>query len=221
MLILPESLLLIALKDQKGTVLFTAATVLPYSIIGAVLTELYIKKYIGFSDGKLEVISNEESKIILNNEILNFMKTSKKRDMKSWLLKINNNIKDIKGKTLNHLVDKKVLGKETSKMLGFLSKTIYPTLDPEPEEKLRSDIRKFVLDKETPDFWNIALLALVQVSQLLEDIFSQGELRLAKDRISELIDRTHEGEAISAEQSRFIKSLVNAIAEASGTSGSV
>ena len=222
MLTLPEKLMLIALKDEKGTVLFTAMGILPFSIIGAILIELYFANKIDYEDNKIIVKDSAPTGNNFFDEVLKIISDSgKKKDTKYWMLKINNKIKNIKDKTLRHLVKSNVLKEETYKVLYIFKKTKYPTINPEPEKELRSSIKKFILKHENPDEKNIALLSLVQVTRLLEDLFEKSEIREARDRINELVERTHMGDAIREETSRLIKGVVEGIADASGTGGTI
>lgn len=223
MLTLPEQLMLIALKDEKGTVLFTAMGILPFSIIGAILIELYFANRIDYFDNKIVVKDATPTGNEFFDEVLKIIVDSgKKKDTKFWLLKITDKIKNIKEKTLQHLVRSNVLKEEKYKVLSLITKTKYPTINPEPEKELRATIKKFILKHENPDEKNIALLSLVQVTRLLEDLFEQKEeLREAKERITELVERTHIGDAIREETSRLIKGVVTGIADASGTGGTI
>jgi golgi phosphoprotein 3 len=222
MLTLPEQLMLIALKDEKGTVLFTAMGILPFSIVGAILIELYFAKKIDYEDNKITIIDPSPSGNAFFDEILKIIVDSgKRKDTKYWLLKITDKIKNIKEKTLQHLVRSNVLKEETYKVLSLITKTKYPTINPEPEIELRSRIKKFILRHENPDERNIALLSLVQVTRLLEDIFMKEEIREAKERINELVERTHMGDAIREETARLIKGVVTGVADASGTGGTI
>ncbi len=222
MLTLPEQLMLIALKDEKGTVLFTAMGILPFSIIGGILIELYFADKIDYQDSKILVKDPTPTGNEFFDEVLKIIVDSgKKKDTKYWMLKLNDKVKKIKEKTLQHLVRSNVLKEETYKVLSLITRTKYPTINPEPEEELRSRIKKFILKHENPDERNTALLSLVQVSRLLEDLFEKEEIREAKIRITELVERTHMGDAIREETSRLIKGVVEGIADASGTGGTI
>ncbi|MFC2130198.1 GPP34 family phosphoprotein [Bacteroidota bacterium] len=222
MLTLPEQLMLIALKDEKGTVLFTASGILYFSIIGAIIMELYFAKKIDYENKTIIVMDNTPTGNPFFDDVLHIISDSgNKKDIKYWLLKINSKIKNVKERTLENLVDSKVLKEENHKVLGLFSKKTYPTINPEPEIKLRECIKNFVLNKENPDERNIALLSLTQTSNLLEDIFNQNEVKAAKERINELVKRSHQGEAIREETSRLIQSITTGIADASGTGGPI
>jgi len=222
MLTLPEQLMLIALKDEKGTVLFTAMGILPFSIIGAILIELYFADKIDYIDNRIIIKDSTPTGNSFFDEVLKIIVDSgKKKDTKYWLLKITDKIKNSKEKTLQYLVKSNVLKEEKYKVLSLIPKTKYPTINPEPEKELRSRIKKFILHHENPDEKNVALLSLVQVTRLLEDLFEKSEIHEAKDRINELVERSHMGDAIREETSRLIKGVVEGIADASGTGGTI
>ena len=222
MLTLPEQLMLIALKDEKGTVLFTASGILHFSIIGAIMMELYFAKKIDYENKKIIVTDNTPTGNAFFDNVLQIISDSgNTKDIKYWLLKINSKIKNVKERTIGHLVFSKVLKEENHKIFGLFSKKTYPTINPEPEIKLRECIKNFVLNKEAPDERNIVLLSLSQISNLLEDIFNKDDIKTAKERISELVTRSHHGEAIREETSRLIQGITTGIADASGTGGPI
>ncbi len=221
MLTIPEQLLLIALQDEKGTVLFTATTVLPYALIGATLTELFFADAIELNEELVITKTLQSHQFKLCSEILESMKEKNvKKDLKYWILTLNKKFKNIKEIILDHLVENNVLDKKESKVLGLFTKTIYPTINQKPEKELREKIRNLILNNEKPEEKYITLLELCNVSSLLEDIFNQDELKTARQRLNAFIERTNEGEAIRAETSYFLTNLSKAIKEASGTSGS-
>jgi len=221
MLTIPEQLLLIALQDEKGTVLFTSATVLPYSLIGAALTELFFSDAIELEEEIVLLKDIRANKNITYRQLYEFMKQKNlKKDLKYWILTLNKKFKNFKEIVLEHLVENQVLEKKQSKILGLFSKTTYPTLNPQPEIQLRESIRNQLLNDEIPNERYIALLQLCHVSSLLEDVFNQDELKKARQRLNIFIDRTNESEAIRAETSYFLINLSEAIKESSGTSGS-
>jgi golgi phosphoprotein 3 len=218
MLTLPEQLMLIALKDEKGTVLFTAMGILPFAIIGAILIELYFAGKINIEKNKIFVQDYSPTGNDFFDDVLKIISESgSKKEAKNLLLKINVKIKNIKERTLEYLVEKKVLKEENYKIFSIIKRKKYPTINPEPEKELRFKIRNFILKQESPDERNIALLSLINVSRLLEDIFNKDEIKTAKERINEIIDRTHSGEAISGGTSRILKSISMGIVDASGT----
>jgi len=222
MLSLHEELLLIALKDEKGTILFTSATVLPYALLGAVLEELFLAKKIHYENSKIIVIDKSSTGNKFFDKVLQYLpEVNNDIKLKKALMKLNKKVKDIKMKTIKHLVIKGVLKEENSKVLGLFSKKTYPTLNAHPEKELRKKIRDHIFNEETPEERMSALLGLIQISQLLEDVFQQDEIDKAKKRIKEILDRTNEGDAIPEENARFIRDLNDTITEVTATGGSL
>ncbi len=217
MLTLPEQLALIALKDEKGSVLLAATEALPYSLLASVLFELFLENRIDFSGDKIELTDSEPTGDSLFDEILGFisnMKSSPKP--KDLLLKLDGEVKNIKEKAIQKLVENEVLEEKKSKILGFIPRTTYPTKNPEPEKKLRDDLRKYVLEDKSCDERSVALLKLAKSSQLLQDIFNPSELKNANKCIESMLERENPETSISAESVKLIKLLGEAVEDAIG-----
>ncbi len=67
MLNLMEELLLLALDDEKGKIIFSSSSALPYGLRGALLLELTLANKIDIVNKKLVVIDNTPT----NNPLLN------------------------------------------------------------------------------------------------------------------------------------------------------
>lgn len=222
MLSLHEELLLIALKDEKGTILFTSATVLPYTLLGAVLEELFLAKKIDYEDSKIVVLDKSSTGNKFFDKILQLLPdVNDSIKLKKTFIKLNKKVKDVKHKTIKHLVNKGVLKEENSKVLGVFSKKTYPTLNSQPEKELRKKIRNYILNEETPEERMSALIGLIQISQLLEDVFQQDEIEKVKIRVKSILERTNEGDAIPEKNARFIRDLNTIITEVTATGGSL
>ncbi len=222
MLSLHEELLLIALKDEKGTILFTSATVLPFALLGAVLEELFLANKIDYDGSKILIIDKSSTGNKFFDKILNILPDAGDDiKLKKALLKLNKKVKDIKLKTIKHLVNKGVLREENSKVLGLFSKKTFPTLNTQPEKELRQKIRDNILKEESPEERLSALFGLIQISQLLEDVFNQDEIPQAKKRLKDIFERTNQGDAIPEKNARFIRDLNANITEVTATGGSL
>ena len=113
MLTLSEKLLLLALNDEKGSVVFSASTALPYGLAGAILLELYLKDFISFRDEKVKVKSrNGTGNEILDDVLSLIIKENKMHDAKYWVQKIYSKLSDLQERIANNLVAQKILSKE-------------------------------------------------------------------------------------------------------------
>jgi Golgi phosphoprotein 3 len=206
MLTLPEELMLLALRDDKGSVIFSASTALPYGLAGAVLLELFFKGKITYGNKKIQVIDKSIIDDPVLNEALNLMKNSSKdRNPKYWIQKINSKVKKLKQRVIDNLIAQQILNREGHKILWFFNIDRYPTLDVVPEMEIRTTIRNIVLNDYDATEREIALLSLMKACSLINEVFQRSERKLAKKKIKELLE--------NQKMSKDVSSAVNAITQ--------
>ena len=207
MLTLSEKLLLLALHDEKGSVGFSASMALPYGLTGALLIELYLANKITFVDKKVQVIDATTTNNELLNEALALIDNSTKlRSAEYWLSTISSKVKGIQQRLANQLVDKGILAEQEQTFLWVLKSTRYPTQDAKPEHDIRQQLKDIVLDGQNATEEDIALLSLVEVCELIAEVFNKDDRKFAQKRIKEL--------AIDEEISKAISQTVEQITAA-------
>ena len=207
MLTLSEKLLLLALHDEKGSVVFSASMALPYGLTGALLIELYLANKITFVDKKVQVIDATTTNNELLNEALALIDNSTKlRSAEYWLSTISSKVKGIQQRLANQLVDKGILAEQEQTFLWVLKSTRYPTQDAKPEHDIRQQLKDIVLDGQNATEEDIALLSLVEVCELIAEVFNKDDRKFAQKRIKEL--------AIDEEISKAISQTVEQITAA-------
>lgn len=198
MLTLSEKLLLLGLHDEKGSVVFSASTALPYGLAGALLVELYLAKRIDFVGKLIKVVNPKPTDNELLNETLTLIRSSDKaRNAKYWINTIYAKVKKIQQRLADHLVKKSVLSKEEHSFLWVINYNRYPTLDEKPEQDIRSHIKNIVFNGKPANEEDIALLSLVQACELVSEVFEKKDCSTAKERIEELAKEQSVGKAIS------------------------
>jgi Golgi phosphoprotein 3 len=187
MLTLSEKLLLIGLHDDKGSVVFSASTALPYGLAGALLLELFLAKRLDFSGKNVRVVSSQPFNNELLDEVLGLISSSGKvRDAKYWLKTIHAKVKNIQQRLAEQLVTKKVLASEAHSFLWVFNYKRYPTINSKPEQDVRSEIKQIALRGNKADSENAALLGLVKACELVNEVFDKSERSRAKKRIDDL-----------------------------------
>lgn len=198
MLTLSEKLLLLALHDEKGSVVFSASMALPYGLAGALLLELYLANKITFVDKKVQVIDATTTNNELLNEALALIDNSSKlRGAEYWLSSISSKVKGIQQRLANQLVDKGILAEQEQTFLWVIKSTRYPTQDAKPEHDIRQQLKDIVLDGQNATEEDIALLSLVQVCELIAEVFNKDDRKFAQKRIKELSKDEKVSKAIS------------------------
>jgi len=196
-----EELVLLGLKDEKGT--FVTSTTLLYAIGGAVISELLMQERI-----KLELVKkNNYVKIIdtkptgdeILDETINKFKNSKKdRYINDWVQTIAG-LKKLLHRIAVQLCNKGILKADEDKVLLIFTRKIYPEINPKPEREIIERLRKAIFtDTKDVDPNTIILLSLAKNAELLNYTFDRKELKSRKDRIESLIKGEITGAAAKA-----------------------
>jgi len=188
-LFLHEELMLLALRDEEGTVISSSTIV--YTLAGALLGALMLEERIAFTDDKkryIEVKNDEPLGDAILDECIGLIQDAKKpKTLKEWVLKFVH-LKDLKTRVIQSLVDRHIVHADEASVLLFFSQKVYPQTDPGPErsivERLRRAIFRGTRDVEPR---TVALLALAKAAGLLNHHFEGSDLRERKDRIKEIV----------------------------------
>lgn len=189
MLNLAEELLLLALHDEKGTVLSSASTALKYGLSGAILMELTLNRRLHTDEKNLVVVDAASTGDDVLDEALTKIRESKRnRNAKYWVNKLSKGITDLKGRLLNRLVHKGILRREEHRILWVIPSQRYPTKDAKMEQGVREHIRAVILDGKMPDSRMTMLISLIKACNLVNELFSRKERKIARKRIKEIAE---------------------------------
>jgi len=218
MLSLSEELLLLALHDEKGSVLFNSSTSLPYGLVGTGLLELLFQNRIVLKEKNIECINQTPVGDPILDEMLKLIVSSTKiRNVKYWIPKIQSKVKHIRERLTDSLVQKGILRREGHKILGVFPSSRYPTQNPSSEFEIRNRIRNVVLFDHPPKEREIALISLIKVCGLINEVFEKNERKKARQRIKELSKDEVIGKMVSevvAQMTAAISASVTASAAA-------
>jgi len=219
MLPLPEQLLLLALHDEKGSVLFSASTALRYGLAGAVLLDLLFQDKVALVDDKIRMLDRSQVDDATLNRALDVIEQSKKdRSPKYWIGKIPHKIRDLQDRITDQLVQKNILRREGRSFLWVFEVNRYPTANAVPESEIRHRIRNIVLHDHPADETNVALISLMKACGLVNEVFSKDERKAAKRKIKELAESEQFGKAVSAVVTEMTIAITAAITAATVSS---
>jgi len=208
MLTVTEDLMLLAVHDEKGSLIFSASANLPYGLAGAILLDLIEKNKIQISNKKIILNDYSPTGNQYLDDVLILMKNkSKEVELKYWIQKIGNNITDIQKLVLESLVEKGVLKKSEQKLLWLIEFNRYPTLNPIPELETRKKIHDAVLRNEAPDPRTLSLVSLIYVCSLIDEVFNKEDRKDAKQTILKLM----KNDDMSNEVQKVISDIIEAI----------
>jgi Golgi phosphoprotein 3 len=188
-LTLHEEILLLALKNRKGTTAIESHYNLAMG--GAILAELLLLGRIQVQEEKKRrfaiVSSTRSTGDKLLDECLGRVAESKKRQqMKTWVSRFSNTSK-LKRRVAVQLCRKGVLRESEDRVLFLFKRTIYPELDPRPERALVERLRRAIFTSTSQvEPRTAVLVALAFHSDLLKNAFAKKELKSRKKRIESL-----------------------------------
>jgi Golgi phosphoprotein 3 len=195
---LAEELLLLALNEEKGTVLLRAQTALPYGLAGALLIELVEAGLLRFEGKNLVASPSGYAQDELLEEVLAKIRSSRRtHTLKYWVLRMGRSGGKIKKKLLTRLVEKRILQREEYRVLGIFPTQHYPEADSRPEFEIRRRMQSGILRGGTRDEGTAVLISLAYACDLIGLIFEKGERREAKRIAKEITKSQPVGSAVA------------------------
>jgi Golgi phosphoprotein 3 len=197
-LYLHEEILLLALRDEEGTI--ASGTMYQYAIGAALLSELLLSKRIEVEQSGKRKLVNIVSMIPLGepliDECLEKVTNAKRRAViQTWVSRFAG-IKNLKHRVAQQLCRRGILRADEDKILLIFTRKIYPQVNPEPERELIERLRYAVLSNaDDIDPRTIVLLSLANSTGLLKMAFNKKELKERKVRIKKIVNGEITGQA--------------------------
>lgn len=193
-LYLHEEVLLLALKDAKGTV--ELGSTYSLAVGAALLAELLLLQRVRTEgellEQKIQVAdSTPVGAPVLDDCLAQIADSKKPRGLEHWMAKFAQ-MKDLKRRVAERLCERGILRAEERKFLFVFSREVYPEVDPMPEERLRKRIREAVdTEREDIDPRTTIVVSLAYHTDLLQGLFNFRETLKRLKRI----ERITSGEA--------------------------
>ncbi len=224
-LFIQEEILLLALKDDKGT--FYMRTILP-ALGGAIMAELLLA-------GRIEVEQNRKKMVniagrqtfgdLVLDEALNKIATAKRRaSLQTWIQRISH-LPRLQHRIAQGLCRKSVLRQDEQQILIFFRQKIYPELDHGAEQVLTERLHDAIFGESLEiEPRTVVLMALAKATDLLSIPFPRKELSSRKKRIKSIVEGdligTATKEAVEAVNAALAAAAIVPIIAASTTSSS-
>lgn len=194
-----ESVMLLALCEEKGTI---SGTYINYISAASMLAELLLLNKIEVEDDRKKRVCVLDTSLtndsLLDEMLTDISESRRQRDLQSWVQRLGASEK-IKHKVAQVLVEHGIVKLEEQKVLWLFTQKVYPEVNPEPEQKLRAELRAAVLSPmDQLDVRLVVLLSLVKSARLLPQVFSKQELSESKARIDKIVSGESLGEAAGA-----------------------
>lgn len=184
---LPEELLLLALHDEKGSVIPAAASVLNGALVGAILMELGLQGRLRENDdGALLAVPTPTGDEILNDALQRIADADRPRLPSYWVGRLARRMPRLKDRLLEQLVSRGILERRERRILWVFPSRSFPLADAAAEQQVRDRIRVVVLEDRVPDARTAALIGLVRACNLIDEVFAPHERPHAYRRFEEL-----------------------------------
>jgi Golgi phosphoprotein 3 len=197
-LFLYEEIMLLALKDEEGTI--ASGSMYNYAIGGAIIAELLLSQNITVDQSKrkklVSVVNPELLSDPLIDEWLMKMSSSKRRKtLQDWVSRIANT-RDLKHRIAAQLCQRGILKMDEGKILILFTRRIYPEINPEPERLIIDRLYNAIFtDTNDIDARTIVLLSLAKSANILPFIFGKKEIKQRKKRIEQIVNGDIAGKA--------------------------
>lgn len=221
-----EELLLLALRDEKGTV--RTGSWPDLAIGGGILSELALTECIDLekrrrSDRVVLQGSPAPGHPLLARAVAEISGAKRQASAKTWVMRFAK-LKGLRADAAARLVERGILGAEEHRILLVFSQTRYPERDGRAEAAIVDRVRDAVLADETVDVRTAALVGVAHATSLLNPIFERRQLRARRKRIRSIMESTPTAaaanEAVQAVQAAIIAATVAASAAATSAAAS-
>jgi len=197
-LFLHEEILLLALRDEEGTI--ASGTMYQYAIGADLVAELLLSKRIEVEQsGKRKLVNLVSPSPLgepLIDQCLEKVSSAKRRDvLQTWVSRFAG-VKNLKHRMAQQLCRRGILRADEDKVLLIFTRKIYPEVNPEPERELIERLRQAIFtDAGDVDPRTIVLLSLANSTGLLKMAFDKKDLKGRKARIKQIVNGEITGKA--------------------------
>lgn len=220
-LYLHEEILLLALRDERGTI--ELGSMYAYGVAGAILAELLLAERIAIGDDRrhlVDVINEAPPGEPLLDECLNRIAEARRRAaVQTWIRRFAQ-LRRLHHRVAAGLCERRILHATEDRILLIFRRTVYPEIDGRPERAMIERMRKAIFGSTREvDVRTVMLISLAQASGLLRIPFPRRDLKERKQRIEELTRGELLGKAtraaVRAAQAAASAAIVPAIAACS------
>lgn len=214
-LLLHEAVLLLALRDDTGTIPMSTPMLpaLGAALVGELLLSgRLVAKKARFSP-LLEVCSRQQTGEPLLDELLERMVTAKRRASVSTWVSRAASTRRLRERVLQRLCMQGIVRSEERQVLLVFRRTVYPQVDPVPERRLIEQLRAAALGEGAVDPYTAMLLAIVRHASLLQVVLAKPERKAVRKLLA--------GLAGAFPESKLIDDAVRAVTESGAAAATI
>ncbi len=218
-LFIHEEVMLLALRDEKGTV--AADVPMIYVFGGALLAELLLANRIGIEEGSksrlVRLIDPEPLGDPILDACLERIAAAKRRaPLRTWVSRISG-MRGLQRRIAERLCDRRILRAEERPILVIFPRTVYPVADAAPKRALIERLGEAIFTNQKDiDPRTVVLLSIAHHAKLLPRVFDKRKLKEEHARIKSIVSGEMTGkatrEAIEAMQAAiFVATVIPAV----------
>jgi len=186
---LHEQLMLLALKDEKGTV-ESKAGMYQFALGGAILSELVLAGCVEVEPGKRPLVTllrvKDQRDPVLDECLDLVAAATRRRKAANWVSRFAR-VKRLRHRVAERLCRRGILKDSQDRVLLLFTRKVYPTINPVPERQLVANLRNAIhSDGKIDDPRMSVLLALAHGTGLLSVHFDKRTLRARKRRLERI-----------------------------------
>jgi hypothetical protein len=184
---LATDLLLLALDDERGTVLPQAAIGLDYGLAGAVVMELALRGRISLDADVVSTTGTATDDALLDDALRAIAATPGK-DLSHWVWHLSRDLRGLRQRLLDRLVARGTLEKRERRVLLLFHQNVYPERDTRVEHDIRARVDAALLQGATPAAPTACLIHLAAACRVTDAVYPREQQVAIKARIGELDD---------------------------------
>jgi hypothetical protein len=194
-----EEIMLLALRDEEGTV--ASGAMYNYAVGGAILAELLLEQRLRIEEPKknrklVTLASRTPVGDELIDECLERIAGAKRRKRPETWVSHFSSIKQLKHRVATRLCQRGILKADEDKILLLFTRKIYPEINPEPERRMIERLRHAIFtDAEGIDPRTMVLVSLASATSILPAVFTKKDLKARKKRIKQVVNGEVTGKA--------------------------
>ncbi len=195
---LVEEYLLLALEDEGGEFRRIPETSFSCGLAGAALMELEIRGKIGTDADSLWVVDASPTDFEMLDQMLAVIESEPQRlHPREWIARLMPEAIPLRREALKRLCDRGILTREEHLHLWALGSRRYPVEHGQERLECKRRILAHLFSSETPDMFDVALVALADACGMFEHVLNRRTLTEAAPRLSQLRSLDHIGAEIA------------------------
>lgn len=184
---LATDLLLLALDDERGTVLSEAGIGLDYGLAGAIVMELALRGRLQV-DGERVSATGTATDDPLLDDALRAIAATPGRTLSHWVRHLPGELNGLRQRLLDRLVAKGTLARRDQRVLLLFHRNVYSERDTRVEHDIRARLDGVLLHGQSPDAATACLIHLAAACRVTDAIYPRNQHKAIRARMAELND---------------------------------